>query len=172
MQNRELAINEIKEIIKEADITPQELGMVSTEDLLTRVHDMDKRITVAVTNEDNAYRVAGKMFDKLVSELGSERAYQWLNDEVSDDEREALYFSEYIDRPRTYSIATVTLTHTVAVPSTYDEDNIRDYLESFFVSDYSCADVNIEYAGVLDVDMCKFFYDNDERDFVNSDWEE
>ena len=107
------------------------------------------------------------MYEKLIDEMGEDKAYEWVCDNIPSDWREEIG----IFKPRRYKSAVVTIEVNVIAPDTFSEAELEELALNCDLSHYANSSVYVEEDNICRNDIICDEFANDPDDFNAYDWE-
>lgn len=151
---KEVALTSIKAIMESnnIDITDIPGG--------ERIPQLQNSLTTAIFH-------ARGMYEKLIDEMGEDKAYEWVCDNIPSDWREEIG----IFKPRRYKSAVVTIEVNVIAPDTFSEAELEELALNCDLSHYANSSVYVEEDNICRDDINCSDFANDPDDFNAYDWE-
>ena len=110
---------------------------------------------------------ASVMYEKLIDEMGEDKAYEWVCDNIPSDWREEIG----IFKPRKYKSATVTIEVSVIAPDTFETQELEELALNSDLANYANFSVDVEEEDICRNDIICDTFANDPDDFSPYDWE-
>ena len=107
------------------------------------------------------------MYEKLIDEMGEDKAYEWVCDNIPSDWREEIG----IFKPRKYKSATVTIEVSVIAPDTFETQELEELALNSDLANYANVSVYVEDEDICRDDINCSDFANDPDDFNPYDWE-
>ena len=151
---KEVALTSIKAIMESnnIDITDIPGG--------ERIPQLQNSLTTAIFH-------ARGMYEKLIDEMGEDKAYDWVCDNIPSDWREQIG----IFKPRKYKSAVVTIEVNVIAPDIFSEEELKELALNCDLSHYANSSVYVEEDNICRNDIICDDFANDPDDFNAYDWE-
>lgn len=153
-----------KSIEKEVALTSIKAIMESNNIDITDIPGSE-RIPQLQNSLSTAIYQARNIYEKLIDEMGEDKAYEWAEDNISSDWREEIG----IFKPRRYKSAFVTIEVSVIAPDTFGTAELKD-LALQFIEDANFS-VAVEEESICRNDIICSDFANDPDDFSAYDWE-
>ena len=107
------------------------------------------------------------MYEKLIDEMGEDKAYEWVCDNIPSDWREEIG----IFKPRRYKSAVVTIEINVIAPDTFETQELKELALNCDLANYANVSVYVEDEDICRDDINCSDFANDPDDFNPYDWE-
>ena len=107
------------------------------------------------------------MYEKLIDEMGEDKAYDWVCDNIPSDWREEIG----IFKPRRYKSAVVTIEINVIAPDTFETQELKELALNCDLANYANVSVYVEDEDICRDDINCSDFANDPDDFNPYDWE-
>lgn len=151
---KEVALTSIKAIMESNNIDITDIPGSE------RIPQLQNSLTTAIFQARNIY-------EKLIDEIGEDKAYEWAEDTISSDWREEIG----IFKPRRYKSAVVTIEVSVIAPDTFETADLEELALNCDLA--NCANFSVD---VGEEDICRddincSDFANDPDDFNAYDWE-
>ena len=151
---KEVALTSIKAIMESnnIDITDIPGG--------ERISQLQQSLTTAIFHARNIY-------EKLIDEMGEDKAYEWAEDTIPSDWREEIG----IFKPRKYKSAVVTIEVNVIAPDVFENAELEDLALNCDLANDANFSVHVEEEDICRGDINCSDFANDPDDFSAYDWE-
>ena len=149
---KEVALTSIKAIMESNNIDITDIPGSE------RIPQLQHSLSTAISH-------ARGMYEKLIDEIGEDKAYEWAEHTISSDWREEIG----IFKPRRYKSAVVTIEVSVIAPDTFGTAELED-LALQFIEDANFS-VAVEEEDICRNDIICSNFANDPDDFSPYDWE-
>ena len=107
------------------------------------------------------------MYEKLIDEMGEDKAYEWVCDNIPSDWRE----ETGIFKPRRYKSAVVTIEVNVIAPDTFETQELEELALNCDLANYANFSVDVEEEDICRNDIICDDFANDPDEFSPYDWE-
>ena len=155
-----------KSIEKEVALTSIKAIMESNNIDITDIPGSE-RIPQLQNSLSTATFYARNIYEKLIDEMGEDKAYEWAEDTIPSDWLEEIG----IFKPRRYKSAVVTIEVSVIVPDTFETEQLEELaLQCDLVNDANFS-VHVEEENICRDDINCSDFANDPDDFNAYDWE-
>ena len=151
---KEVALTSIKAIMESNNIDITDIPGSE------RIPQLQNSLTTAIFH-------ARCMYEKLIDEMGEDKAYEWAEDTIPSDWREEIG----IFKPRRYKSAVVTIEVNVIAPDTFSETELEELALNCDLSHYANSSVYVEEDNICRNDIICDNFANDPDDFNAYDWE-
>lgn len=151
---KEVALTSIKAIMESNNIDITDIPGSE------RIPQLQKSLTTAIFQARNIY-------EKLIDEIGEDKAYEWAEDTISSDWREEIG----IFKPRRYKSAVVTIEVSVVAPDTFETPELEDLALNCDLANYADFSVDVIEEDICRNDIISSNFANDPDDFSAYDWE-
>ena len=151
---KEVALTSIKAIMESNNIDITDIPGSE------RIPQLQSSLTTAI------YHARG-MYEKLIDEMGEDKAYEWVCDNIPSDWREEIG----IFKPRKYKSATVTIEVRVIAPDIFSEEELEELALNCDLANYANVSVYVEEDNICRNDIICSDFANDPDDFNAYDWE-
>ena len=151
---KEVALTSIKAIMESnnIDITDIPGG--------ERISQLQQSLTTAIFHARNIY-------EKLIDEMGEDKAYEWAEDTIPSDWREEIG----IFKPRKYKSAVVTIEVNVIAPDVFENAELEELALNCDLANCANFSVHVEEEDICRGDINCSDFANDPDDFSAYDWE-
>lgn len=151
---KEVALTSIKAIMESNNIDITDIPGSE------RIPQLQSSLTTAIYH-------ARCMYEKLIDEMGEDKAYDWVCDNIPSDWREEIG----IFKPRRYKSATVTIEVSVIAPDTFETQDLEELALNCDLANYANVSVYVEDEDICRDDINCSDFANDPDDFNAYDWE-
>ena len=151
---KEVALTSIKAIMESNNIDITDIPGSE------RIPQLQSSLTTAIYH-------ARCMYEKLIDEMGEDKAYEWVCDNIPSDWREEIG----IFKPRKYKSATVTIEVSVIAPDTFETQELEELALNSDLANYANVSVYVEDEDICRNDIICDAFANDPDDFSPCDWE-
>ena len=151
---KEVALTSIKAIMESNNIDITDIPGSE------RIPQLQSSLTTAIYH-------ARCMYEKLIDEMGEDKAYEWVCDNIPSDWREEIG----IFKPRKYKSATVTIEVSVIAPDTFETQELEELALNSDLANYANVSVYVEDEDICRDDINCSDFANDPDDFNPYDWE-
>ena len=151
---KEVALTSIKAIMESNNIDITDIPGSE------RIPQLQSSLTTAIYH-------ARCMYEKLIDEMGEDKAYDWVCDNIPSDWREEIG----ILKPRRYKSATVTIEVSVIAPDTFCTQELEELALNCNLANYANVSVYVEEENICRDDINCSDFANDPDDFSAFDWE-
>ena len=151
---KEVALTSIKAIMESNNIDITDIPGSE------RIPQLQNSLTTAIFH-------ARCMYEKLIDEMGEDKAYEWVCDNIPSDWREEIG----IFKPRKYKSATVTIEVSVIAPDTFETQELEELALNSDLANYANVSVYVEDEDICRDDINCSDFANDPDDFNPYDWE-
>ena len=151
---KEVALTSIKAIMESNNIDITDIPGSE------RIPQLQSSLTTAIYH-------ARCMYEKLIDEMGEDKAYEWVCDNIPSDWREEIG----IFKPRRYKSATVTIEVSVIAPDTFETQELEELALNCDLANYANVSVYVEDEDICRDDINCSDFANDPDDFNPYDWE-
>ena len=151
---KEVALTSIKAIMESNNIDITDIPGSE------RIPQLQQSLSTAIFH-------ARGMYEKLIDEMGEDKAYEWVCDNIPSDWREEIG----IFKPRRYKSAVVTIEVNVIAPDTFSEAELEELALNCDLSHYANSSVYVEEDNICRNDINCSDFANDPDDFNAYDWE-
>ena len=151
---KEVALTSIKAIMESNNIDITDIPGSE------RIPQLQSSLTTAIYH-------ARCMYEKLIDEMGEDKAYEWVCDNIPSDWREEIG----IFKPRKYKSATVTIEVSVIAPDTFETQELEELALNCDLANYANVSVYVEDEDICRDDINCSDFANDPDDFNPYDWE-
>ena len=110
---------------------------------------------------------ARTIYEKLIDEIGEDKAYEWAEDTISSDWREEIG----IFKPRKYKSAVVTIEVNVIAPDIFGNAELEELALNCDLANCANFSVHVEEEDICRGDINCSDFANDPDDFSAYDWE-
>lgn len=155
-----------KSIEKEVALTSIKAIMESNNIDITDIPGSE-RIPQLQNSLSTAIFHARDIYEKLIDEIGEDKAYEWAEDTISSDWREEIG----IFKPRRYKSAVVTIEVSVIAPDVFSEEELEELALNCDLANYANVSVYVEDENICRNDIICDAFANDPDDFNAYDWE-
>ena len=151
---KEVALTSIKAIMESNNIDITDIPGSE------RIPQLQSSLTTAIYH-------ARCMYEKLIDEMGEDKAYEWVCDNIPSDWREEIG----IFKPRKYKSATVTIEVSVIAPDTFETEELKELALNCNLTNNADFSVYVEEDNICRNDIICSDFANDPDDFNAYDWE-
>ena len=151
---KEVALTSIKAIMESNNIDITDIPGSE------RISQLQSSLTTAIYH-------ARCMYEKLIDEMGEDKAYEWAENTIPSDWREEIG----IFKPRRYKSATVTIEVSVIAPDTFETQELEELALNCDLANYANVSVYVEDEDICRNDIICDAFANDPDDFSPCDWE-
>ena len=151
---KEVALTSIKAIMESNNIDITDIPGSE------RIPQLQNSLTTAIYH-------ARCMYEKLIDEMGEDKAYEWAEHTIPSDWREEIG----IFKPRRYKSATVTIEVSVIAPNTFVTQELEELALNCDLANYANVSVYVEEDDIKRSDIICDAFANDPDDFNAYDWE-
>lgn len=151
---KEVALTSIKAIMESNNIDITDIPGSE------RIPQLQNSLTTAIFQARNIY-------EKLIDEMGEDKAYEWAEDNISSDWREEIG----IFKPRRYKSAVVTIEVSVIAPDTFETQELEELALNCDLANCANFSVDVEEEDICRNDIICSDFANDPDDFNPYDWE-
>lgn len=151
---KEVALTSIKAIMESNNIDITDIPGSE------RIPQLQQSLSTAISH-------ARSMYEKLIDEIGEDKAYEWVCDNIPSDWREEIG----IFKPRRYKTATVTIEVSVIAPDTFETQELEELALNCDLANYANVSVYVEDEDICRNDIICDAFANDPDDFSPYDWE-
>lgn len=151
---KEVALTSIKAIMESNNIDITDIPGSE------RIPQLQQSLSTAISH-------ARSMYEKLIDEIGEDKAYEWVCDNIPSDWREEIG----IFKPRRYKTATVTIEVSVIAPDTFETQELEELALNCDLANYANVSVYVEEEDICRNDIICDTFANDPDDFSPYDWE-
>lgn len=151
---KEVALTSIKAIMESNNIDITDIPGSE------RISQLQNSLSTAIFHARNIY-------EKLIDEIGEDKAYEWAEDNISSDWREEIG----ILKPRRYKSAVVTIEVNVIAPDTFETQELEELALNCDLANYANVSVYVEDENICRNDIICSDFANDPDDFSAYDWE-
>ena len=151
---KEVALTSIKAIMESNNIDITDIPGSE------RIPQLQSSLTTAIYH-------ARCMYEKLIDEMGEDKAYEWAENTIPSDWREEIG----IFKPRRYKSATVTIEVSVIPPDTFETQELEELALNCDLANYANVSVYVEDEDICRNDIICDAFANDPDDFSPCDWE-
>ena len=151
---KEVALTSIKAIMESNNIDITDIPGSE------RIPQLQNSLTTAIFH-------ARGMYEKLIDEMGEDKAYEWVCDNISSDWREEIG----IFKPRKYKSAVVTIEVNVIAPDIFSEEELEELALNCDLANDANFSVHVEEEDICRDDINCSDFANDPDDFNAYDWE-
>lgn len=155
-----------KSIEKEVALTSIKAIMESNNIDITDIPGSE-RIPQLQNSLSTAIYQARNIYEKLIDEMGEDKAYEWAVDNISSDWREEIG----IFKPRKYKSAVVTIEVNVIAPDTFGNAELEELALNCDLANCANFSVDVEEENICRNDIICSDFANDPDDFSAYDWE-
>ena len=155
-----------KSIEKEVALTSIKAIMESNNIDITDIPGSE-RIPQLQNSLSTATFYARNIYEKLIDEMGEDKAYEWAEDTIPSDWLEEIG----IFKPRRYKSAVVTIEVNVIAPDTFETPELEDLALNCDLANYANFSVDVKEEDICRNDMICDTFANDPDDFSPYDWE-
>ena len=151
---KEVALTSIKAIMESNNIDITDIPGSE------RIPQLQQSLTTAIFHARNIY-------EKLIDEIGEDKAYEWAEDTISSDWREEIG----IFKPRKYKSAVVTIEVNVIAPDIFGNAELEELALNCDLANCANFSVHVEEEDICRGDINCSDFANDPDDFSAYDWE-
>ena len=151
---KEVALTSIKAIMESNNIDITDIPGSE------RIPQLQNSLTTAIYH-------ARCMYEKLIDEMGEDKAYEWAEHTIPSDWREEIG----IFKPRKYKSATVTIEVNVIAPDIFGNAELEDLALNCDLANDANFSVHVEEEDICRGDINCSDFANDPDDFSAYDWE-
>lgn len=151
---KEVALTSIKAIMESNNIDITDIPGSE------RIPQLQQSLTTAIFHARNIY-------EKLIDEIGEDKAYEWAEDTIPSDWREEIG----IFKPRRYKSAVVTIEVSVIAPDTFETSELEELALNCDLANCANFSVDVEEEDICRNDIICSDFANDPDDFSAYDWE-
>lgn len=151
---KEVALTSIKAIMESNNIDITDIPGSE------RIPQLQQSLSTAISH-------ARSMYEKLIDEIGEDKAYEWVCDNIPSDWREEIG----IFKPRRYKSAVVTIEVSVIAPDTFETPELEELALNCDLANYANFSVDVEEEDICRNDIICSNFANDPDDFSPYDWE-
>ena len=151
---KEVALTSIKAIMESNNIDITDIPGSE------RIPQLQKSLTTAIFH-------ARGMYEKLIDEMGEDKAYEWVCDNIPSDWREEIG----IFKPRKYKSAVVTIEVNVIAPDIFGNAELEELALNCDLANCANFSVHVEEEDICRGDINCSDFANDPDDFSAYDWE-
>ena len=151
---KEVALTSIKAIMESNNIDITDIPGSE------RIPQLQNSLSTAIFHARNIY-------EKLIDEIGEDKAYEWAEDTIPSDWREEIG----IFKPRRYKSATVTIEVNVIAPDTFETADLEELALNCDLANCANFSVDVEEEDICRDDINCSDFANDPDDFNAYDWE-
>ena len=151
---KEVALTSIKAIMESNNIDITDIPGSE------RIPQLQQSLTTAIFHARNIY-------EKLIDEIGEDKAYEWAEDTIPSDWREEIG----IFKPRRYKSAVVTIEVSVIAPDIFSEEGLEELALNCDLANCANFSVDVEEEDICRNDIICSDFANDPDDFSAYDWE-
>ena len=151
---KEVALTSIKAIMESNNIDITDIPGSE------RIPQLQSSLTTAIFHARNIY-------EKLIDEMGEDKAYEWAEDNISSDWREEIG----IFKPLRYKSAVVTIEVNVIAPNTFETQELEELALNCDLVNEANFSVHVEEENICRDDINCSDFANDPDDFNAYDWE-
>lgn len=155
-----------KSIEKEVALTSIKAIMESNNIDITDIPGSE-RIPQLQNSLSTAIFYARNIYEKLIDEMGEDKAYEWAEDTIPSDWREEIG----IFKPRKYKSAVVTIEVNVIAPDIFGNAELEDLALNCDLANDANFSVHVEEEDICRGDINCSDFANDPDDFNAYDWE-
>lgn len=155
-----------KSIEKEVALTSIKAIMESNNIDITDIPGSE-RIPKLQNNLSTAIFHARNIYEKLIDEIGEDKAYEWAEDTIPSDWRKEIG----IFKPRRYKSAVVTIEVNVIAPDTFETSELEELALNCNLTNCANFSVDVEEENICRNDIICSDFANDPDDFSQYDWE-
>lgn len=151
---KEVALTSIKAIMESNNIDITDIPGSE------RIPQLQNSLTTAIFQARNIY-------EKLIDEMGEDKAYEWAEDTIPSDWREEIG----IFKPRKYKSAVVTIEVNVIAPDIFGNAELEELALNCDLANCANFSVHVEEEDICRGDINCSDFANDPDDFSAYDWE-
>lgn len=151
---KEVALTSIKAIMESNNIDITDIPGSE------RIPQLQNSLTTAIFHARNIY-------EKLIDEMGEDKAYEWAEDTIPSDWREEIG----IFKPRRYKSAVVTIELNVIAPNIFGTAELEELALNCDLASCANFSVDVEEENICRNDIICSDFANDPDDFSAYDWE-
>lgn len=151
---KEVALTSIKAIMESNNIDITDIPGSE------RIPQLQQSLTTAIFQ-------ARTIYEKLIDEIGEDKAYEWAEDTISSDWREEIG----IFKPRKYKSAVVTIEVNVIAPDIFGNAELEELALNCDLANCANFSVHVEEEDICRGDINCSDFANDPDDFSAYDWE-
>ena len=151
---KEVALTSIKAIMESNNIDITDIPGSE------RIPQLQQSLTTAIFHARNIY-------EKLIDEIGEDKAYEWAEDTIPSDWREEIG----IFKPRKYKSAVVTIEVNVIAPDIFGNAELEELALNCDLANCANFSVDVEEEDICRNDIICSDFANDPDDFSAYDWE-
>ena len=151
---KEVALTSIKAIMESNNIDITDIPGSE------RIPQLQQSLTTAIFH-------ARCMYEKLIDEMGEDKAYEWAEDTIPSDWREEIG----IFKPRRYKSAVVTIEVSVIAPDIFENAELEELALNCDLANCANFSVHVEEEDICRGDINCSDFANDPDDFTAYDWE-
>ena len=151
---KEVALTSIKAIMESNNIDITDIPGSE------RIPQLQHSLSTAIFHARNIY-------EKLIDEIGEDKAYEWAEDTISSDWREEIG----IFKPRRYKSAVVTIEVNVIAPDIFETEQLEELALNCDLANDANFSVHVEEEDICRDDINCSDFANDPDDFSPYDWE-
>lgn len=151
---KEVALTSIKAIMESNNIDITDIPGSE------RIPQLQNSLSTAIFHARNIY-------EKLIDEIGEDKAYEWAEDTIPSDWREEIG----IFKPRRYKSAVVTIEVNVIAPDIFGNAELEELALNCDLANCANFSVHVEEEDICRGDINCSDFANDPDDFSAYDWE-
>lgn len=151
---KEVALTSIKAIMESNNIDITDIPGSE------RIPQLQQSLTTAIFHARNIY-------EKLIDEIGEDKAYEWAEDTIPSDWRQEIG----IFKPRRYKSAVVTIEVNVIAPDIFETSELEELALNCDLANCANFSVHVEEEDICRDDINCTDFANDPDDFSAYDWE-
>lgn len=151
---KEVALTSIKAIMESNNIDITDIPGSE------RIPQLQNSLSTAIFHARNIY-------EKLIDEIGEDKAYEWAEDTIPSDWREEIG----IFKPRKYKSAVVTIEVNVIAPDIFGNSELEELALNCDLANCANFSVDVEEENICRNDIICSDFANDPDDFNAYDWE-
>ena len=151
---KEVALTSIKAIMESNNIDITDIPGSE------RIPQLQNSLTTAIFQ-------ARTIYEKLIDEMGEDKAYEWAEDTIPSDWREEIG----IFKPRRYKSAVVTIEVNVIAPDIFGNAELEELALNCDLANCANFSVHVEEEDICRGDINCSDFANDPDDFSAYDWE-
>ena len=151
---KEVALTSIKAIMESNNIDITDIPGSE------RIPQLQNSLTTAIFQ-------ARTIYEKLIDEIGEDKAYEWAEDTIPSDWREEIG----IFKPRKYKSAVVTIEVNVIAPDIFGNSELEELALNCDLANCANFSVDVEEEDICRGDINCSDFANDPDDFSAYDWE-
>lgn len=151
---KEVALTSIKAIMESNNIDITDIPGSE------RIPQLQNSLSTAIFHARNIY-------EKLIDEMGEDKAYEWAEDTIPSDWREEIG----IFKPRRYKSAVVTIELNVIAPNIFGTAELEELALNCDLASCANFSVDVEEENICRNDIICSDFANDPDDFSAYDWE-